>query len=138
MLRLSSPQTKVIAVDAIGSLIFGGPNRKRLIPGHGASLCPALFSEDLADEFVQVGDPECVIGCRTLLASEALLVGGSSGAVFMAVKQMSRYIRPSSRVVAIFPDRGDRYLDTIFSDEWVNQHFSEEECDSAMRTHGRH
>ena len=29
------------------------------------------------------------------------------------------------RVVAIFPDRGDRYLDTIYSDEWVEQHFGQ-------------
>lgn len=30
--------TKVIAVDAVGSVIFGGERKKRLIPGHGAAM----------------------------------------------------------------------------------------------------
>jgi cysteine synthase A len=25
----------------------------------------------------------------------------------------------------IFPDRGERYLDTIYSDEWVAEHFGD-------------
>ncbi|HEY9577234.1 MAG TPA: hypothetical protein VIR64_06150 [Pseudobacillus sp.] len=26
---------------------------------------------------------------------------------------------PGSRVVTIFPDRGDRYLDLVYDDEWL-------------------
>jgi cysteine synthase A len=32
---------------------------------------------------------------------------------------MSDEIPQGSTVVALLPDRGERYLDTIFSDEWV-------------------
>lgn len=116
---------KVLAVDAVGSVIFGGPNAKRLIPGHGASVRPALYQPGLADDCVYVTDRECVVGCRTLLAREALLVGGSSGATFMAVERMKEQIPEGSNVVMIFPDRGERYLDTIFSDEWVAEHFGD-------------
>lgn len=35
--------TTVVAVDAVGSAIFGDENRKRLIPGHGASTRPPLL-----------------------------------------------------------------------------------------------
>jgi len=27
--------------------------------------------------------------------------------------------------VMILPDGGDRYLDTIYSDEWINTHFGD-------------
>ena len=35
--------TKVFAVDAEGSVIFGGQPAKRLIPGHGAARRPPPF-----------------------------------------------------------------------------------------------
>jgi cysteine synthase A len=116
---------KIVAVDAVGSVIFGGCSAKRLIPGHGASIRPALFQPDLAVSCIHVTDWECVTGCRMLRASEALLVGGSSGATFMAAMRMKEAIPRGATVVLIFPDRGERYLDTIFSDEWVRQKFSD-------------
>jgi cysteine synthase A len=117
--------TKVVAVDALGSVIFGGPKAARLIPGHGAAVRPQLYRPDLADEVVWVSDLECVVGCRRLANSEAVLAGGSSGAVAMAVEKMRDDIPRDAVCVAIFPDRGERYLDTIYSDEWVAQHFGE-------------
>jgi N-(2-amino-2-carboxyethyl)-L-glutamate synthase len=123
--RNSLTQTKVIAVDAIGSIIFGGPNRKRLIPGHGASIRPQLFQDGLADGHVLVSDQDCVIGCRRLARREALLCGGSSGGVLMAVDRLRHQIPAGSNCVILLADRGERYLDTIYSDEWVHQHFGE-------------
>jgi 2,3-diaminopropionate biosynthesis protein SbnA len=117
--------TKVYAVDAVGSVIFGGEKAKRLIPGHGAALRPELYQHDLADECIHVTDLECVTGCRRLVRQEALLVGGSSGAVISAVEHARHDLKPGSTCVAIFPDRGERYLDTIYSDTWVEEHFGD-------------
>ena len=116
---------KIFAVDAIGSVIFGLPNAKRLIPGHGASIRPALYEAGLADQCLHVTDWECVVGCRMLLAREALLAGGSSGAALIAANQVKEEIPDGATVVLIFPDRGERYLDTIFSDDWVGKHFGD-------------
>lgn len=118
-------KTKVIAVDALGSVIFGGQKAKRLIPGHGAAVIPQLFQANLAERFVQVSDLECVVGCRRLAKSEAVLVGGSSGAVITAVEHVMPLIEKDATCVAIFTDRGERYLDTIYSDEWVQEHFGD-------------
>jgi cysteine synthase A len=41
----------------------------------------------------------------------------------MAAKRMQEQIPEGATVALIFPDRGERYLDTIFSNEWVEQHF---------------
>jgi 2,3-diaminopropionate biosynthesis protein SbnA len=118
-------RTKVIAVDAVGSIIFGGKRSKRLIPGHGAAVLPPLCEADLADRFILVSDLDCVIGCRRLVRSEALLAGGSSGAVVSAINHLKGGIPRGANCVAIMADRGSRYLETIYSDEWVTQHFGD-------------
>ena len=121
--REQESSTRVIAVDAVGSVIFGGPPAKRLLPGHGAGVRPPLYQADLADDFVQVTDLECVTGCRLLARREGILAGGSSGAVIMAVDRLRREVPDDAVCVAILADRGERYLDTVYSDEWVEEHF---------------
>jgi cysteine synthase A len=120
--RLSA---RIVAVDAVGSVIFGGRKCKRLIPGHGAAVVPPLYRDDLADEYVQVSDLDCVVGCHRLVQEEAFLAGGSSGAIISAVEQFIPKMPPGSTCVAVLPDRGERYLDTIYSREWIAQHFGD-------------
>jgi 2,3-diaminopropionate biosynthesis protein SbnA len=113
-------RTAIIAVDALGSAIFGLSTGKRLIPGHGASIRPALHDDSLADRVVHVSDRESVAGCRRLLVREAILGGGSSGAVVSALERIASDIEPGSTCVAILADRGERYMDTIYSERWVS------------------
>jgi N-(2-amino-2-carboxyethyl)-L-glutamate synthase len=117
--------TRIVAVDAVGSVIFGGRPAKRLLPGHGAAVRPALFEEGLADRVVHVTDLDCVAGCRTLARREAILAGGSSGAVVVAAHRLRAEITPGSRCVLVLADRGERYLDTVYSDAWVTAHLGE-------------
>lgn len=124
-IRENRLKTKILAVDACGSVIFGGARAKRLIPGHGAAVRPRLFQENLANDCIYISDLECVIGCRRLVRHEALLAGGSSGAVLMAVFQKRNTIPAGANCVMIFPDRGERYLDTIYSDSWIQKHFGD-------------
>jgi cysteine synthase A len=123
--RRQGMPTVVVAVDAVGSVLFAPEARRRLIPGHGASVRPALLDPALADEVVHVSDLECVVGCRTVTSREAMLVGGSSGATVAALEKMRDRIPAGANCVLIFPDGGDRYLDTIYSDAWVTGHFGE-------------
>jgi len=115
--------TRVIAVDAFGSLIFGSIQAKRMVPGLGAGLRPPLFDDSVLHDHVLVSDLDCIAGCRRLMASEAIFAGGSSGGVLAAVEAYGTRIPAGSSVVAILPDRGERYLDTLFSDVWVHEHF---------------
>jgi cysteine synthase A len=132
-------KTRLVAVDAVGSAIFGSPKTKRLIPGHGAAVMPELFQPDLAFSHVHVPDLGCIVGCRRLIRHEAILAGGSSGAVLMAVEQIKESIPPDSNCVLIFADRGERYIDTIYSDPWVKEHFGKVShlWDEGEATHGR-
>lgn len=138
-IRQQKLKTKLWAVDAVGSALFGGRPAKRLIPGHGASVLPKLYRPDLADAYIRVTDLECVRGCRRLVSEEAILAGGSSGAVIAAFDKVKSRIPKDSTCVLILPDRGERYLDTIYSHEWTRQHFGEEpfaEKDMSSRGHG--
>lgn len=125
--RRNQMPTKVVAVDAVGSMIFEGqqPGVRRLVPGHGASVRPELFDSSAADEVVHVTDLESVVGCRRLVTSEAILAGGSSGAVVSALGKVAGRLPEGSTCVLVFPDGGDRYLNTIYADSWVRERFGD-------------
>lgn len=119
--------TRIIAVDAVGSMIFSDVKAERSIPGLGAGLKPDLLEPALIDRAIHVTDLDCVVGCRQLMRQEALLLGGSAGGVITAVQRLQRSLPSGSTSVAILADRGERYLDTVFSDAWVRQRFGEVE-----------
>ncbi|MEU5170129.1 MULTISPECIES: 2,3-diaminopropionate biosynthesis protein SbnA [Streptomyces] len=117
--------TRVVTVDAEGSAIFRPPTGRRLIPGHGAAVRPQLYRSGLADDVLHVSDLDSLVGCRRLALREGLLLGGSSGAVATALEQLSPRIPDGSSCVLIMPDRGERYLNTIYDDAWVKAKFGE-------------
>jgi N-(2-amino-2-carboxyethyl)-L-glutamate synthase len=114
---------KLIAVDAEGSVVFGREPSVRIIPGMGASRPSDFLIMDQVADVVHISDRDCIEGCRKLLNHESILAGGSSGAIVMALEKMLPTIPANSTVVALFPDSGERYMDTIFSDSWVEEKF---------------
>jgi len=114
-IRSRNLRTKIVAVDAVGSVIFGGPPAERLIPGHGAGIHPPLYQPNLAQRVVHVTDLECVVYCRTLARREALLAGGSSGAVIAAVRKCmtsipsNAYPRPNKYLISATAFSGVSY-----------------------------
>jgi 2,3-diaminopropionate biosynthesis protein SbnA len=118
-LRHTFPRLKVIAVDAAGSVIFGGPAGPRELPGIGASRVPELLSPQEIDEVIYVNDDESVHGCRELLAHEGILAGGSSGSVIAAIQKLLPSRPRPYRILTLLPDRGERYLDSVYDDSWA-------------------
>ena len=72
-------ETKVVAVDAQGSALFGGEPGRRRLPGFGAGVATELSKGSWFDRLVRVSDLECVVGCRRLVDREAVLAGASAG-----------------------------------------------------------
>jgi cysteine synthase A len=114
------PHVTVVAVDAVGSAAFGGPARRRHIPGLGAGIAPPLLAHARIDEVVMVSERETARACRELLWDHGLFVGGSSGTSFAAVQQYAATHSISADATAIFlcNDRGTAYMDTVFDAEW--------------------
>ena len=111
--------TALYAVDLKGSALFGAAPGLRLVPGIGSSR-PKHFPVSDRVKPIYVTDRDCVAGCRLLLDREAIFAGGSAGAVVTAAGRICTDLEPGSSVVLILPDRGERYLDTIYSEEWVS------------------
>ncbi len=116
-----SPATKIIAVDTEGSVIFGTPPAPRYIPGMGASVPPPLFDSKNLFDMVQVSEMDTVQTCRMVAQRYGFLAGGSTGTVLTAIQHYSHKIPTGSVVAMISPDGGERYIDTIYSDEWCRQ-----------------
>ncbi len=118
-LRQDNPDLKVVAVDAVGSVIFGAQPGPRHLPGFGASRVPEILNADEIDEVLHIGDAESTAGCRRLLATEKVFGGGSSGAVIAGLEHLVARLQQPARIVTLLPDRGERYLDLVYDDDWV-------------------
>ncbi|CAL9609335.1 2,3-diaminopropionate biosynthesis protein SbnA [Streptomyces sp. enrichment culture] len=126
--------TQVVAVDAVGSITFGDVPGPRWIPGIGASRVPELFHDDGSFLKVLVDEVDTVRMCRRVAREHGLLLGGSSGSALAAVHALRDRIPPGSRVLALSPDMGEGYLDTVYSDEWVTERFGPAVLDAPTTT----
>jgi 2,3-diaminopropionate biosynthesis protein SbnA len=123
--RAHRPETRIIAVDSIGSVTFGYPPSARFIPGLGTSRRPEIFEPEGLFALESVDEGDAVRLCRWLARSHGLLAGGSTGTVLAGLCAWFDRIPEDAVVVAISPDLGERYLDTIYSDDWVRQKFGD-------------
>lgn len=117
------PETHIIAVDSEGSVTFGGPAGKRHIPGLGTSRRPEIFNREGIDSFQMVSEADTVAMCRYLARTNGVLAGGSTGTVLAAVYARRQELPENAVIVAISPDMGERYLDSVYDDEWVKARF---------------
>ncbi|QIB48597.1 2,3-diaminopropionate biosynthesis protein SbnA [Streptomyces aureoverticillatus] len=127
--RVHSPRTKIIAVDTVGSVTFGDSPRPRRIPGLGTSRRPEICVPESVDEVIHVAEDDAVRMCRRIARDRGLLTGGSTGSVLAALARSAPSIPSGSRVVALSPDMGDRYLQTVYHDDWVHAAFGDRALD---------
>ncbi|MFC4334320.1 2,3-diaminopropionate biosynthesis protein SbnA [Salininema proteolyticum] len=121
--RRTTGQTHtIIAVDTEGSITFGGPPRRRYIPGLGASRRPEIYRDSEKFDKVLIPESDTITECRTLARRYGLLAGGSTGTVLAAVRRHGTRFPTGARIAAISPDMGEKYLPTVYSDEWLAQH----------------
>lgn len=119
-LRGSGAKTRIIAVDAQGSVLYGGERGDRALPGFGAGVVPELAELTTVDEVIRVSPADTVAGARALARSEAILPGASGGAVIAAARKLVAAGPPvDADTVLIIHDFGNAYTDTLYNDEWV-------------------
>ncbi|RMO78451.1 2,3-diaminopropionate biosynthesis protein SbnA [Pseudomonas syringae group genomosp. 3] len=121
--RRDSPETKIIAVDSVGSVTFGTAGSSRYLPGLGSSVLPHFFNKDHIDLMIQIPEAEAVASCREVARRFGYLGGASTGTVLAAFKRLQPEIAQDAVVVAISPDMGAGYIDTVYNDTWCDTHF---------------
>ncbi|MGM1058998.1 cysteine synthase family protein [Saccharothrix sp. Mg75] len=122
-LRRHLPELWVVGVDSVGSVLFGQPDTPgRLQSGLGNSMVPANLDQSVVDEVHWLNDREAFAATRLLAREQQLFAGNTSGSVYRVMTHVARRSRPGTRVVGIFADRGDRYVDTVYSDAHWEEH----------------
>ena len=134
-LKEQNPKVQVLGVDAYGSAIKKYHDTREFDPaeiypykieGMGKNLIPTATDFDVIDEFVKVTDKEAALTARELVRTEGLFMGYTSGAAMQAVRQYAEMGRfdENSIVVVLFADHGSRYMNKIYSDEWMKKTFN--------------
>ncbi|MFE2564755.1 2,3-diaminopropionate biosynthesis protein SbnA [Streptomyces mirabilis] len=121
---------RIVAVDSVGSVTFGGDAGRRMIPGLGASRRPPMLDESYVDDVVLVAETDTIRACHRL-ARRGFLFGGSTGTVVSgAMDWLARHEGRELTAVAIAPDLGERYLETIYATNWVQDLYGPDVVDS--------
>ena len=98
-LKQQNPDVKVVAVEpATSPVLSKGTAGAHKIQGIGAGFVPDTLNTKIYDEIITI---------------EGILVGISSGAAFVAAKELAK--RPENAgktIVVLLPDSGDRYYST--------------------------
>jgi cysteine synthase B len=100
------PSTKVAGVEpSLNHRIQGLKNMNE-------SIVPQIYQPSLLDQKVTCSDEDAFETVRDLAIREGIFCGISSGAAVWAAIQLAHDLPRGSTVVALLPDRGDRYLST--------------------------
>jgi cysteine synthase A len=85
-----------------------------------------LLDESYVDEVVRVEEADTIRTCHRL-ARRGFLFGGSTGTVvYGAMGWLARRDRRGLTAVAVAPDLGERYLDTIYQTNWLQGLYGED------------
>lgn len=107
------PDSHIVAVEpAASALLSGGTPGPHKIAGIGSGFYPGVLNTKIYDEIIPVTDDDAIETARQLALKEGILAGVSSGAVMWAAIKVAKRIGKGRKIVAIFADRGDRYLST--------------------------
>ncbi|NLT35698.1 MAG: cysteine synthase family protein [Gaiellales bacterium] len=105
-LKSVKPSVKVVGVEPVmGHAIQGLKNMQE-------SIVPAIYHREELDLKQMVEDGEAFETTRLLAQKEGLFVGTSAGAAVAVALRIANMIDHGT-IVAILPDRGDRYLSTM-------------------------
>ena len=120
---------KIVAIDSVGSSTFGTKAGRRMIPGLGTTVRPPMLDESYVDDVVHVEEADTIRACH-LLARSGFVFGGSTGTVVSgAMDWLSRHPTDGRTAVALAPDLGERYLNTVYQSNWIHDCYGQEVLD---------
>jgi cysteine synthase len=113
------PEIKIIGIEPHGSTLFGGEEGPYFQQGPGNYFKPKNLIYDHIDLGLKVSDKDAFNMCRKMALKEGILIGGSAGGVLYKAVEMSSEF--NGNILCILPDGGQKYLDNVYSDEWLEQ-----------------
>lgn len=114
-----NPKIRIIGVDVEGSVIMGTPPKPYKMTGVGLSFVPPNLDFSLLDSAYVVDEVLAFSICHALAKREGLLLGASTGTIVAAGLHLAKTLGEGSKILMINPDRGDRYLETVYDEDWL-------------------
>ncbi|MDR2176320.1 MAG: cysteine synthase family protein [Synergistaceae bacterium] len=109
-LKERNARVKGVLADPVGSLLGGGCDHADYdIEGIGNDFIPGTMDLGLVDEVIKVSDADAFEVSKRLARLEGIFAGMSSGAALHAALSLAGRVK-NGNIVAILPDRGDRYF----------------------------
>ncbi|GGT16537.1 PLP-dependent cysteine synthase family protein [Streptomyces purpureus] len=121
-LRERIPDLKIVGVEPVGSVVFGGTGAPYHQSGTGTpegSEIGGVVDYEVFDQGIKVSDAEAFETCRYLARNFGILIGGSAGGVVYKALEQAQSAAPGTTIVVLVCDGGDKYLDTVFNDDWM-------------------
>ncbi|AIF42013.1 cysteine synthase A [Virgibacillus sp. SK37] len=113
VLKENFKDCKVYAVEPADSdVLSGGSPGPHKIQGLGAGFVPSILNTDIYDEVIRIENEEAFETSRQVARTNGILGGISAGAAVAAAKKVAKQLGKGKKVLAIFPDNGERYLST--------------------------
>ena len=113
-LKEKKPDVKIVALEpATSPVLSEGKSGAHKIQGIGAGFVPDVLNTKVYDEIITVENDDAFATGKLLAKHEGVLVGISSGAALWAAIDYAK--RPENKgktIVALLPDKGDRYYST--------------------------
>jgi len=104
-LRENDPRIKIVCAHPVkGHYIQGLKNMEE-------AIVPSIYDPSVIDETIMVETETAFEMTRQIIKHEGIFVGMSSGAAMYAALAVAKKTK-SGNIVAIFPDRGEKYLST--------------------------
>ena len=118
-LKSKNPNIKIVAVEPANSpYLSKGTAGPHGLQGIGSGFKPEILNCDIIDEIITVSDENAYEVGRTLVCSEGVFVGITSGAaVYAAIQIAKRAENKGKNIVVLLPDTGARYLSTAMFDK---------------------
>ena len=114
-LKEQNPAITLAAVEPAASpLLSGGQAGSHTLQGIGANFIPELLDVTLLDRILPVTGDAALAALKTLVETEGLFVGVSSGAALSAAVQLAQEPDFSGkRIAVILPDGGEKYMGNL-------------------------
>ena len=116
------PNLKIVAVDVEGSVVLASQNGNYQMTGLGLSFRPPNLDYQSIDRGYVMPERLAYSTCHGIAQREGLLMGASTGAIVAAGIHLAHQLPTGSRICMMGPDRGDRYLETLYDQSWLVRH----------------
>lgn len=108
------PKLVTIAVEPVGSVIFGGTYAPTKQYGVGLSFIPGNYDPAVVDHEMKCSDALALSTMRKVARTDGILLGSSSGSVLAMAARYASEAEGRQNILCLLPDGGIKYVERFY------------------------